>query len=209
MNCEDVQAVLLAGDTTPGTEAHLATCAACRAARPGLEALRHRLADPGIWEEPPRALATRVVEDLGESPAVSSRGRGRRWWAVAAAVLVVVVGAGYLTLRPGHPDWTVRLAPTALAPRASATVEGWNTATGTRMRLAVSGLPATGNDAYYEVWLTAPDGRKVTAGTFRDSGTVTVWAAVSRADFPRLWITREPADGDPAPSWETVLDTPR
>lgn len=94
------------------------------------------------------------------------------------------------------------------APQASARVSGWNMDYGTKMMIEVAGLDPTGPDAYYEIWLTAPDGRHVSAGTFRMSGRFEVMAGVRRSEFPRIWITLEPADDDPAPNPQTVLDTP-
>jgi hypothetical protein len=108
----------------------------------------------------------------------------------------------------GQPDWRLDLVATEKAPAATAEVVGWNTDTGTRMEIIISGLNPAPSGFYYEIWMTAPDRRHVSAGTFRGSGTVSVWSAVSRAEFPRLWITLEPADGDTAISGETVLDSP-
>src|SRR5690606_28193477 len=105
------------------------------------------------------------------------------------------------------PDWAMDLEAMPAAPGASARVRGWNMDHGTRMVFEVDGLDPTGPDAYYEIWLTAPDGRHVSAGTFRMSGRFEVMAGVRRSDFPRIWITRERADDDPGPFSETVFDT--
>jgi hypothetical protein len=48
----------------------------------------------------------------------------------------------------------------------------------------------------------------VTIGTFHQRGgpdTVDLWSAVSLADYPTITITREPEDGNPAPSGQVVL----
>jgi len=76
------------------------------------------------------------------------------------------------------------------------------------MVLEVWGLDPADDGSYYELWLTAPDGRHVSAGTFRDSGRFEVVAGVRRSDFPRIWVTLEPADDDPGPTSRTVLDLP-
>ncbi len=210
MSCEAFQARFLAGEVAVGREGHLAACAACRSAIGGLEALRDRLADPLLWEEPEADLGMRVVAAVaGEAEAARVRRRTRGtpvWVAAVAAVAVVAAGAVGLT-RYRAPDWEVALVPTGAAPVAVAEVAGWNTDRGTRMELEVRGLETLGPDAYYEVWLTSSDGRHVSAGTFRGSGEVTLWVGVRRADYPRIWVTLEPADGDPAPSGRTVLDT--
>jgi hypothetical protein len=35
------------------------------------------------------------------------------------------------------------------------------------------------------------------------------WSGVTEAEFPRIWITLEPNDGDQSLSGPAVLDTPR
>ena len=208
MNCEEFQARYLAGELPGGNGGHLASCASCRAATPGLDHLRARLREQVLWEEPGPDLVDRVVAAVAVEarPQRLAARRPRRlaWAAVAVAIAVVAVGGW---MRAGAPDWEVDLAATDRAPFAVAHVLGWNTEYGTKMRLEVEGLDPLGDDAYYEVWLTAPDGRHVSAGTFRGSGEIVLWAGVRRAEFPRIWVTWEPTDDDPAPSGWTVLDT--
>lgn len=210
MTCDEVRGFLLAGEVTGPVSAHLASCPGCRAATPELDRLREHLRHPLLWEVPPDDLAGRVVAAVSRDKAAppSWSRTPRRRAAVAVAALALVVAGVAIGIRVGGaPDWRVVLAPTEDAPAAVATVAGWNTPEGTRMVLDVSGLPGLGPGEYYEVWLTAPDGRHVSAGSFRDSGSVTVWAGVRRADFPRIWVTVEPADDDLSPSGVTVLDT--
>lgn len=208
MNCEDTQARYLTGEFDDAMRSHLSSCPACRSALAGLDRLREALADPQLWEEPPPELADRVTASV----LVEACPRGVGSWGLrrlaAAVAVVVVVAGGLLGWRAWEmrPDWEVELVPTPAAPTAAVVVAGWNTDTGTRMELDVSGLPPA-RDGFYEVWLTDEEGRHISAGTFRDSGTVTVWAGVRRSDFPRIWITLEPIDDDPGPSAVTVLDT--
>ncbi len=207
MNCEELQARLLAGEPV-AAEGHLASCAACRSAVPDLEALRQRLADPALWEEPSPELGDRVVEMVVGAAGDRRPVRSRRWipvWVAAVGTVAAALVVG--VVRPGAPDWELELRATASGSVAVAQVAGWNTDAGTRMELEVEGLRRVGPDAYYELWLTSPDGRHVSAGTFRGPGEVTLWAGVRRADYPRIWVTLEPADGNPAPSGETVLDS--
>jgi anti-sigma factor RsiW len=175
---------------------------------PEVERLRRHLADPLLWEAPPEDLSHRVAAAIsGRRAAMPGRRPARLRPAAAVAGLAVVVAGLAIGVRiGGAPDWRVVLSPTEEAPAAAATVAGWNTAEGTRMVIEVGGLPGLEAGEYYEVWLTAPDGRHVSAGSFRASGTVTVWAGVRRSEFPRIWVTLEPADQDPAPSGVTVLD---
>lgn len=208
MNCETVLERIARGswEGDPGVTSHLAVCPDCRMRVESAEALGRHLRDPLFWESPPDRLQEDVVAAVaGES---ASHQRRPRWWILgaAAAVGVVVMSAVIFT---APPDWSLELAPGPGGPvGATATVDGWNMEHGTRMRVEVDGLAAAGSDAYYELWLTAPDGRHVSAGTFRTSGQFEMMAGVRRADFPRLWVTREPADDDPAPFPDTVLDTP-
>ncbi|MGA7272691.1 MAG: anti-sigma factor [Acidimicrobiia bacterium] len=209
MNCDDVLQAIAAGhdpdrDATQ-IEAHLAVCPSCRLQVRQMQALGDALRDPLLWEDPPGDLEERVVAALAPEPRHSRR--LRPWWVAgaAAAVLILVVA---MVASLNRPDWTVELVAGADAPGASAVVSGWNRGDGTRMVLDTSGLPGLGQHSYYEVWMTAPDGHHISAGTFSETGRVTVSAAVRRAEYPRIWVTREPDDGDPAPFPAVVLDTP-
>ncbi len=206
MNCETFLELLSTGQLTEGhaADTHLAVCADCRARVPAARALGRRLSDPLTWEDPPGRLVEEVVQAVA-GEAVVQRRRPRWWILGAAAVAVVSIIVAALT---DSSDWTVDLVAGATAPEASATVAGWNLDHGTRMVLKVSGLNPAEPGTYYELWLTAPDGRHVSAGTFRESGRIEVTAAVRRSEFPRLWVTHEPADDDTSPFGVTVLDTP-
>lgn len=207
MNCEAVLESVAMGrsEDDSAVAAHLEICPQCRVRLPAAETLGRHLRDPLLWEDTPEYLAESIVEHIaGETQPRQPR---RRWWilGMAAAVALVVLGLAQLT---GRPDWTVQLRGGPAAPGAAATISGWNVEEGTRMVLDIRGLDPAPRDSYYELWLTAPDGRHVSAGTFVKAGQVEVSAGVRRSEFPRLWITREPADDDPAPFPETVLDTP-
>jgi hypothetical protein len=99
------------------------------------------------------------------------------------------------------------MVSTAEAGNGAVVVQGWLTGQGTRMVLDVSGIEEASPGTYYEIWLTGPDGRHVSAGTFKGPGRVTAFAGVRRADFPRIWITLEPVDGELGPSSTTYFDT--
>jgi hypothetical protein len=217
VNCQQLRANYLEGAPTPGSEVHLSGCTACRELLPELDRLRRLLSEPALWEAPDDALGHQLDALVAADAASCGLGarprRGsRRWVAVVAVVAAVMVGAAGLVaareLAGPEPDWELTLESTSSAPGARAIVRGWNEESGTRMELDVEGLPAAGGDEYYAIWLTAPDGRHVPAGTFRATGRVVAWSAVRRADFPRLWITLEANDGDEALSGVTVLDVP-
>lgn len=169
------------------------------------------LSDEGFWIDPSEALEERVMAAIAQEDASDSEPRdakrriGLAWIAagIAAAAVVVVAVVG---LRPAAPDWEVALDATPNAPGVVATVSGWNEASGTRMELNVEGLEPAPDGFIYELWLSEGP-IHISAGTFHRAEDVTLWAGVSRGDYPRLWITLEPiADGDPGPGLN-LLDT--
>ncbi|HEY5578499.1 MAG TPA: anti-sigma factor [Acidimicrobiia bacterium] len=209
MRCEEFRGAYLAGHTQPEHEAHLRACQECRSSLPRLDELLASLADTGLWEEPPSGLEERVIATIaGQTPGASGRRWNHRWLVGAAAGLAVVGTLALLTwaLDPGRPDWELALAGTEESPSARATVTGWNTESGLRMELHATDLAAAPAGFYYELWLSSLD-RLVSAGTFRYGEEVVLWAGITRADAPRLWVTLEPVDGEPSPSGVTVLDS--
>jgi hypothetical protein len=213
MNCQQHQAEYIADAFNNAFDRHRATCSTCRRAVPFLDATRSSLADPVLWELPPADGADRLLASISSTIPANVPPRGRRRWVVpayaaATVVLLAVAATTLAVLRPtDDADWHVALAAQTAFPDAVANVEGWNTDTGTRMRITINGIDNVADEGFYEVWMTSPDGQHIAAGTFRSSGTIDTWSAVRRADFPRLWITLESFDGDPSPSGRTVLDT--
>ena len=130
----------------------------------------------------------------------------RVWpWLTAAAVVVAIVGLAAF-LRTDGPDWQVELAGTDDYPSATAVVAGWNEESGTRMRITMSGVDPAPSGFFYEFWLS--DGPlHISGGTFVDVTDVQLQAAVSRREFPRLWVTLEPIDEDESPTSIVVVDT--
>ena len=209
MNCEEIRAMYLAGEREDLTETHMGECAQCRAVRSDLDAGRLSLLDPTIWEEPAPELEDQVVALItgSRSTATDATHRPQRWLRPVAAVAAVAAAiALFVALRTPSPDWVVAMPGTDLAPVATSTVEGWNTDTGTRMLLTVDGLEQAPPGYVYEFWLSEGP-LHISAGTFTGSGEIELWSGVSRAAFPRLWVTLEPLDEDESPSGETVLDT--
>lgn len=211
MNCDEYRARRLSGDDDAALGGHLGACASCRAIDAELDRARSALGDPSVWAEPAPELAERVVGLVagGTASAGPARGPGRRLLVAVAAVAVVLVATVGLLLsgRAGTPpDWEVALPATELAPGTTSSVAGWNTDAGTRMVLTVDGLEPAPDGYVYELWLSRGS-VNVSAGTFAGDGEIEVWTGVSRADYPRIWVTLEPLDGDAEPSWHTVLDT--
>jgi hypothetical protein len=215
VSCEEIRAGYLAGDRSSRITAHLRGCSECRRLLPQLDRMRDHLDDPGTWEAPSADLGEQVLDAIRGASAAGAATppadrRGWRWLAggaaIAAALVAVVVGV-VQTSRSDGADWRIALQPTEVVPDAEATVEGWNRPEGTELLVDVTGLPPSGPDAHYAIWLTSTDGRHIPAGTFTSSGTIVTWAGVRRADFPRVWITLEPNDDDESLSGTTVFDT--
>jgi hypothetical protein len=168
------------------------------------------LNDPAIWIQPSAQLEERVMANLtgdGERPAVTVAGprRSLSWWVPASVAAAVIALVAVASLRPAAPDWTVVLAATENAVGVEATASGWNEASGTRVELDIRGLEAAPEGFFYECWFSNGPVH-ISAGTFREPGEVTLWAAVRRAEFPRVWVTLEPIDDNPNPGLN-LLDT--
>jgi hypothetical protein len=189
--------------------------------------LRHLLAEPDGWAEPPAGLLDQILAGIdGERaalggpprPAVLTRraadrdGRRRARLrrsvgAVAAAVLVAAAVVIGVVVTRGPVTHDVALAGTRLAPGASATAKLHATPSGLAIELDVSGLPPSRPGYYYQAWMKGPRGL-VTIGTFHlrgGPGAVELWSAVSLTDYPTITVTREPEDGNPASSGQIVL----
>jgi hypothetical protein len=214
MTCEEFRRSYLERAVTGDGEAHLRDCVDCRRATAELDVLRARLGDPAVWETPGSELRSQVVGAVVSAAhsSGSSRSSARRWWiaGVAAALVIGVVAASLVVMRGGDAaaDWELSLYAKAPSPDAVVVVRGWNTASGTHLRLDVDGLAPAGPNEYYAVWMTSDAGQHVPAGTFRESGRIDAWSGVRRSDFPRIWITLEPDDGDERLTGATVADTP-
>ncbi len=206
MTCSDWRAAYLSGETATGD--HGRTCASCRTAIPDLDQLRSELADPATWDEPDPAMEDLMVGLIGAG--ARRRAPSQRWLCGIAAVVVAaaLVTGGWLALRASPPDWEIALPGTAAAPGADGIARGWNTEAGTRVVLDVDGLPPAPEGYVYELWFSRGPVH-VSGGTFKEPANADLTIGVSRADFPRVWVTLEAIDEDESLSGETVLDTER
>lgn len=208
MNCNDAMAGFLASDTGGDVTAHLNACGSCRSMLSDAASHRDALRDGATWEIPPERLQEQVVSLIAGASSVGfsgSRRRHLRSLAIAAALLLATVAVAGV-IRNSPPDWEISMPGTDLAPAATSTVSGWNTAAGTRMVLQIDGLGTAPPGHVYELWLSRGP-IHVSAGTFTDEGSIELTTGVARAEFPRLWVTIEPLDRDQSPSGRTVLDT--
>jgi len=208
----------------PALEEHLRSCAACRAELGRWASLVTTVRDgetvdpvplpPGAWEAVRReaGLAAPGRPDLSVvAPARPSRaGRLRRWLPVAAALVVgAALGGGVvgaLRDRPAPLAPTVasaQLDPVASSGRGRATVRDVD---GHReLDVTVQGVaaPAAG---VLEVWLLDADGGLLAVGTMAgDQLHVPLPADVDLARFAIVDVSREPLDGDPDHSSDSVL----
>jgi anti-sigma factor RsiW len=214
MRCEEARAAMLSGSDVEPVRQHLATCQVCRSEQPMWAKLSSTLSSHSLWEEPSSDLSERILQtvrgqderDHADKRTQPEHQRTALFVGVAVTLLIALAGTLFAT-RSLSADWEMTLASSEELPEATAVIRGWSTSMGTRMVLDINGIEDAPSGSYYEIWMTAPDGRHISAGTFSGSGRVTAFAGVRRADYPRIWITLETADDDLGPSPETYFDT--
>lgn len=147
----------------------------------------------------------------------------RRWFqrpgalvAVAAAAVVLLVGAVVGIGWPGPNGWGAQLQMTAIAeaPDAQSTTleaEGGGEITLVsseskgRSVVVADGLPDLGDDQTYELWYIDDSGAE-SAGTFDTTGGET-WRILDGSFTPgvAVGVTVEPAGGSPQPTTEPIV----
>jgi hypothetical protein len=97
----------------------------------------------------------------------------------------VLVGVLALSTRSEGPDTVVAFttAPEGVVANVELSEADW----GTQIALEVEGL-ADADDVYW-LWLSAADGDRVAAGTFRGDGHMEMSAALPLDDARRVWVT--------------------
>ena len=149
-------------------ERHLEECEECRDEERGLRETHERLAGASIASSSaPPDLKARVLDTLPGPDRRRWPARAGRWSAAAAAVLILFALAvvAYPAGPFGRAAETADLAPTELAPGAGGELELRGSGLNARASLEVWGLPETGPNEYYQLWLGGEGGR-VSAGTF-------------------------------------------
>jgi len=162
----------LAPGERAGVEAHLEGCAACRAEADSLGSVARLLphADPaqfGPAPQPPPELGRRIVATIGSERRSQRRQRRWRWGlglggaaaAAAAAVLAIFVLSGG---EAGEPKQHVAFGSLPTGVKISATLQPQ--AFGTEIHMYVKGIRS---GTLCQVYMRGPDGREVSAGTFR------------------------------------------
>ena len=91
--------------------------------------------------------------------------------------------------------------------QVSATVR--TTGVGREVTIEIDRLRDPRPDGLYELWFVAPDGRRVSAGTFHPDdegrGTVRLVGAADPKVYTSIAVSLEPADGDPRRQGPDVL----
>lgn len=187
---------------------HLHRCPRCRAE---LEDVRraHVLLRTAATAAPPPDLKEWVLARVsGES--VSGGGR-RRWVLASAAALLVatVLGIGIFRATVDDTSEGLPLTATAAAPGASGELRGDEVGKNLRVELVVRNLPELREGEYYEMWYAKEGDGRISCGTFRvgpgGDAAVSMSAPVSAVSYPEIEVTREPDDGDPDASGDTIL----
>lgn len=162
----------LSDEERAGIEAHLEGCTACRAEADSLLSVASLLphADPaqfGPAPQPPPELGKRIAATIGAER--RSRRRERRWRlglglsgaaaaAVAAVLAIFVLGGGEGT----EPAQHVAFSSLPKGVKVAATLQPQ--AFGTEIHMYVKGIRS---GTLCRVYMRGPDGRNVSAGTFR------------------------------------------
>jgi hypothetical protein len=142
-----------------------------------------------------------------------ARRQPRRWLAAAAALVLVAGVFGWLAARSTQDsgpkyEREFALAPTELAPGASADVRTTDETSGVRIVLDTKGLPANEPGTFYQGWVKGPKGL-VPIGTFRGGdGEVTLWSGVPLEEYDTLTVTLEHEDDTQTSSGQRVLAAP-
>ncbi|MBI1966780.1 MAG: anti-sigma factor [Gemmatimonadetes bacterium] len=224
----------LAGEERSEFQAHLASCATCRAEVQSLREVTALLAYAAPGEVPPPALRDRV---LAEARRVRPIGAARRpgapvrWipWLAAAAALVIAVGAerrarlagaradtlaaqladrdSLIAGLTGPEVHVVSLAGTGRDPSARVF---WNHRL-QRFVVMAFDLPAAPSGRTYQLWALAKDKAPASMGTFNTNAhgqaylVIPVDSSVIQLGFlDKCAVTQEPAGGSPQPT-----ETPR
>lgn len=201
-------------------EAHLGSCAACRAE---VASLREATAVLGTDTEtdPPAALRDRVLAEIATVrplPPVVDIGTRRRRWSralVATAAAVVLVGGGVVVWQQTRDDTsqTLSAADRVIGARDAqhVTVDLPNGGSATvytsravgRAALVTRDMPAPPGGRTYQLWLQK-DGRMVPAGLMAGAGDQAVVLRGDLAGATAAGITVEPAGGSEEPTSDPV-----
>jgi hypothetical protein len=165
-------------------------------------AIEAQLDDRGAAAPPLRPWTPTRSASGARSPRSSRRaGAGLQAAAVVAALCVLAAGMWWGGGRP-QAVTTVVLAPLAEGEAVNARL----LATGDGLVVALDAVPDAGEGAYLELWLLAEDlSGLVSLGPARPGTHAPLPDGLDLAAFPVVDVSREPLDGDPAHSGDSLL----
>jgi anti-sigma-K factor RskA len=183
--------------------------------RAELRALGERLGPGAVeWEAPPEQIWERITGGPGDAPAEPARaapdlrpGRIRSgvWFAVAAALILAVVGVAVLAVASSDsPEVVATSDLVAVDAPGSGRAEVVDRGGSYQLELETSGIEA--GDGFLEVWMIDESTtRLVSLGPLRADGVYEIPAGVDPRRFPVVDVSIEPADGDPAHSGTSAV----
>ena len=210
-------------------QAHLETCAVCRAELAQYRLVVDELGLAAPNRTPPGALKSKLMEQVSRSPTKPFRQprsslfqrlsqvlRGLSpAWSLVGLVLVVALVASNLLLwqrvtdlekSNQDPLQTVQLFGTE--GRTGATGMLIISRDGEHGTLVVDGLPVLDEHQQYQLWLIK-DGKRTSGGVFSVDydgyGSLWISAPQPLSSFASFGVTIEPAGGSPGPTGEKVL----
>lgn len=204
----EVLALAALGEPLPDPDAaHIAQCQHCRER---LAAFERAVADPGEVGPPPGEVDYDPVRRRVREPAPPSRQRwtGRRL-AAGVGVLALLAGASAVTavlMRPDPPRVVAEVTLEGLGGAPPGTARILEGPEGRSVVVDVdAALPPT--DGFYELWLldADPPTGLVSLGVVEPGRPQPLPDEVDVTAFPVVDVSREPADGDPAHSGDSLL----
>jgi anti-sigma-K factor RskA len=183
--------------------------------RAELRALGERLGPEAVrWEAPPEQIWDRITGGAGDAPAEPARAahgprpggvRSGVWLAVAAALILAVVGVAVLAVASSDgPDVVATSDLVAVDAPGSGRAEVVDRDGSYQLELETSGIEA--GDGFLEVWMIDESTtRLVSLGPVRADGVYEIPAGVDPRRFPVVDVSIEPADGDPAHSGTSAV----
>jgi anti-sigma-K factor RskA len=186
---------------------HLRRCLRCRAELEDVQQAHVLLRTAATAAPPPDLKEWVLARVSGESVS----GGGRRRWVLASAVALLVAAVLGIGIFRATVDTSedLPLTATAAAPGASGELRGDEVGKNLHVELVVRNLPELREGEYYEMWYTKEGDGRISCGTFRvgpgGDAAVSMSAPVSAVSYPEIEVTREPDDGDPDASGDTIL----
>jgi anti-sigma-K factor RskA len=201
---------------TAALRAHVAVCPDCRAELDDLRYVDGLVRAGGPLPEPSEALEARIREITGpvfahRAPGLRRRLQSITTWRIATVGLAAVTAALAIAAVTGGSSDAFR----PVQQRAMTAAPGWVGVNGTVVSGTVNGAPALrielrdvrppSRGATYEVWIAQDPKARISLGTIEPdasgSATVTLPLPAAASTYERVWVTNEPADGDP--KWTT------